>query len=400
MKRTWGLGEMTEININLNSKYGTLVFNSVEDVGVFLDSVLEFWGWLNVPPAQGNISSVWNTITNNINEIRTYWTRARSNESQIDALVASLYKAFERNKIPLPNSDVAQFIENLRQESPLSAIAALAIWMNIQGVNWGNYDHVKGAMLIVAFDSNFAPETASAVRDSLSNLSNEYSTTIQKLKDEVHDHRVEWSQEREKSQTSVIESIRKSERISRKLRRKKIEQANSAIKRINDTNSLYREQMRIKAPVEYWKEKARTHLNNANSYKYGLLWFSVPASIVLLGVLSIIARLAISTATTEKPPAVYLVLVTIGIVATTIAFWAARIFTRLFLSEHHLAIDAEERAVMAETYLALTATDAATEADRAIVLSTLFRPTADGIVKDDGAPDLSPASLLSKFGAR
>lgn len=272
--------------------------------------------------------------------------------------------------------------------------------MNIQGVNWGNYDHVKGAMLIVAFDSNFAPETASAVRDSLSNLSNEYSTTIQKLKDEVHDHRVEWSQEREKSQTSVIESIRKSERISRKLRRKKIEQANSAIKRINDTNSLYREQMRIKAPVEYWKEKARTHLNNANSYKYGLLWFSVPASIVLLGVLSIIARLAISTATTEKPPAVYLVLVTIGIVATTIAFWAARIFTRLFLSEHHLAIDAEERAVMAETYLALTATDAATEADRAIVLSTLFRPTADGIVKDDGAPDLSPASLLSKFGAR
>ncbi|MEJ6850707.1 DUF6161 domain-containing protein [Sinorhizobium fredii] len=101
-----------------------------------------------------------------------------------------------------------------------------------------------------------------------------------------------------------------------------------------------------------------------------------------------------------KPPAVYLILVTLGVVITTIVFWAGRILTRLFLSEHHLAIDAEERAVMAQTYLALTAEGQAGEKERDIVLTSLFRPTADGIVKDDAAPDLSPAALLARLGSR
>jgi hypothetical protein len=66
------------------------------------------------------------------------------------------------------------------------------------------------------------------------------------------------------------------------------------------------------------------------------------------------------------------------------------------MSEHHLAIDSEERAVMAKTYLALTKDKAADEKDRSIILTSLFRPTADGIVKDDAAPELSPGALISK----
>jgi hypothetical protein len=73
---------------------------------------------------------------------------------------------------------------------------------------------------------------------------------------------------------------------------------------------------------------------------------------------------------------------------------------RLFLSEHHLAINAEERATMALTYLALTADEKADEKERALVLASLFRPTADGIVKDDAAPDLAPGAILSKILAR
>ncbi|WP_425487836.1 DUF6161 domain-containing protein [Microvirga lupini] len=61
-----------------------------------------------------------------------------------------------------------------------------------------------------------------------------------------------------------------------------------------------------------------------------------------------------------------------------------------------MGIDAEERATMVKTYLALTEKHAADEKDRALVLASLFRPTTDGIVRDDGAPDMSPAALLSK----
>ncbi|WOI45625.1 DUF6161 domain-containing protein [Acidovorax sp. BLS4] len=70
---------------------------------------------------------------------------------------------------------------------------------------------------------------------------------------------------------------------------------------------------------------------------------------------------------------------------------------RLYLSAHHLRIDADERAVMVQAYLALTNEGKVTEAERVLVLGPLFRPTVDGIVKDDGAPDLSAASILSKL---
>lgn len=85
---------------------------------------------------------------------------------------------------------------------------------------------------------------------------------------------------------------------------------------------------------------------------------------------------------------------------TTGALWATRIMSRIYMSEHHLAVDAGERATMATTYLALTNTRSADEKDRAVVLAALFRPTADGIVKDDPPPLLTPASFLAGWASR
>jgi Family of unknown function (DUF6161) len=87
-------------------------------------------------------------------------------------------------------------------------------------------------------------------------------------------------------------------------------------------------------------------------------------------------------------------------VLSTVAFWIGRLLTKLYLSEHHLRNDAEERATMTTTYLALTSEGAAADADRHIVLSAIFRATPDGIVKDDGPSDASVQGLLSKLLVR
>jgi hypothetical protein len=70
---------------------------------------------------------------------------------------------------------------------------------------------------------------------------------------------------------------------------------------------------------------------------------------------------------------------------------------RLWLSAHHLVIDAQERVVMIETYLALIKEGQLDEKERALVLTPLFRSSSDGIVKDEGAPDLSAAAFFSRF---
>lgn len=71
-------------------------------------------------------------------------------------------------------------------------------------------------------------------------------------------------------------------------------------------------------------------------------------------------------------------------------FWAERILVRLMLSHLHLADDANERIVMVETYFAILATNAEKTGeagmDLGIMLQTLFRPAATGIIKDEGVP--------------
>ena len=77
------------------------------------------------------------------------------------------------------------------------------------------------------------------------------------------------------------------------------------------------------------------------------------------------------------------VLVLVGV----LGIWVVRLVIRMWLSHAHLATDADERVTMVQTYLALLEDGKMTkDEDRALVLTPLFRPAADGLVKDEGLP--------------
>ena len=76
--------------------------------------------------------------------------------------------------------------------------------------------------------------------------------------------------------------------------------------------------------------------------------------------------------------------------------WFLRLQIKIFLSERHLALDARERRAFAETYLALLKGGHATTEHETVILQSLFRPTQDGIIKDDIGFDMSAAGILSK----
>jgi uncharacterized membrane protein YidH (DUF202 family) len=178
------------------------------------------------------------------------------------------------------------------------------------------------------------------------------------------------------------------------------QKTNAAIDEINQTRITFEEFMRLKAPVQYWHDKAKNHQESRAYLAKVLVVFSVVATVALGLGLYQLAEHALKIAAAQTSTHSYLLFAALGVVGTTIVFWIARILTRLFLSQHHLAIDSEERAIMVQTYLALTANNLATADERAIVLGSLFRPTADGIVKDDAAPDLGPSAILSRLVQR
>ena len=85
----------------------------------------------------------------------------------------------------------------------------------------------------------------------------------------------------------------------------------------------------------------------------------------------------------------------------TLALWFARIQMKEYLSERHLALDARERRAFAQAYIGLinegdSVTDEARD-QRALVYAALFRPSSDGIIKEDSGIDPSLTAALSKL---
>ncbi len=86
------------------------------------------------------------------------------------------------------------------------------------------------------------------------------------------------------------------------------------------------------------------------------------------------------------------------ILLATLSFWFIRLLVRIFLSNLHLENDAAERVTMAKTYLALIRDGSLPNGDNiSTVLAALFRPTGDGIVKDEGVPP-SALEWFTKLG--
>lgn len=166
--------------------------------------------------------------------------------------------------------------------------------------------------------------------------------------------------------------------------RKTHEEAFAAIRK------TYNEEMALRGPVNYWKEKIETHSKSAR--KFG--W--VVAALLVLGPLGLggLAFLLFGDLSSGIAPPTWELAVFFGILLFLV--WSTRLAVRNYLSHLHLQSDAQERVVMVKTYLALAeGGNVQTKDDRQIILHSLFRPATDGLVKDEGVP-LSLADLLTR----
>ncbi len=176
-----------------------------------------------------------------------------------------------------------------------------------------------------------------------------------------------------------------------------LDDAQKAVADIRSVENAYRESMKLQAPVEYWTTKAASHRVKEERATWRLRIFFPAALMTIIVAFSASAYLVLSVASDLRVPSALYVVLSGGLaVVVTMTFWIGRLFTKLYLSEHHLRNDAEERAVMTTTYLALTRESAAEETDRHIVLTALFRSSPDGIVKDDGPADLTIQAMVAR----
>jgi Family of unknown function (DUF6161) len=145
---------------------------------------------------------------------------------------------------------------------------------------------------------------------------------------------------------------------------------------------VYDKDLALQAPRKYWTRQLKSHRSAARRGKCWLLG-GAAVTVIVVGVwLKLMWWVADSTKIADIPLSIWLItgaLVGIG-------FWVVRLLSRLYLSSEHLSRDAEERVTMIETYLALKKGNHVSNEDLRFVLAALFRPTEDGLVKDDGLP--------------
>lgn len=148
-------------------------------------------------------------------------------------------------------------------------------------------------------------------------------------------------------------------------------------KKMEDLERAFEQKTATKAPVKYFKTKARNH--------------SVVAGVLALLTLIVgwkFASYAYSQAgelLKESPPSA--AKIAVAVLLATLGFWLLRILVRSLLGQMHLATDCRSRAMLLETYIALLKDgQSVKDEDRKIILGVLFRPMAAGLIRDDAAP--------------
>ncbi|MCC7407470.1 MAG: hypothetical protein IT442_05325 [Phycisphaeraceae bacterium] len=171
---------------------------------------------------------------------------------------------------------------------------------------------------------------------------------------------------------------------------------NKCVDKLATTLSNFHEHMTLSAPARYWMNKRKHH--KRQSWLWGIFFFSlllagafstIQLSFYVLGmhelVLDTVKQLLNGmTPTTQPSGNVWLErIATVGVVFTFLA-WSLRVISRVWLSNLHMASDADERVTMIHTYLAMLKRKAAIEeAHRTLVLNAVFRPGSTGLVKTD-----------------
>lgn len=390
---------MTDTEFEMTVEFGVdgtkQKFNSLGELKDFLQSESENWQWINdadnstFQHLRGQIPARINNIIRTINQYEQ-----DNNPSRYDAIEPSVRQVYLTSKMPTSRSKLGQFILDYSEEDKDLAAAILSAQLEFPIQNPNQWSAVKGRTLLVLFEEPFLDRDLEAVQKSLAKLSSQHSVELEQLKTEQKRLVGEAEKQIEDNKAASEEDLKNRSEEWAML----AEKIALSIKEVKDVKRQFQEFMGLKAPVEYWSKKAEEHKQRSKANLERLSTFAIAGGGGLIVVLATMVIIAWNLSASNPPLPVYLTLVTVSVAVTTGVIWAARVFVRNYLSEQHLYIDAEERATMIQTHLALIEGGNNDPEERKILLQSIFRPTADGMVRDDAAPTFPGANLLNNSG--
>lgn len=381
--------------LDLGANGGVFAPTDAAAMVAWLQTELYFWAWIREVNPNGNFKSALDNAMAPLKQAENRAVEAKGYEIPLnESAVADRAKEVEHlvrvalleHKWPQSSTPLAKATERLRQEDPLAAVAYLYVFVPAtQGYPFDARDSsswrgfVQG--LMQRYDlAGVGTLELEAQRSALEQLREKHEQVLGAKQDSIEQLHRDFAR-----LVADIDTRRNAQQheFAEVLATAKNQHDQSFIKHKEEMEALrrtFKEAMTLRAPVEYWQTKATSHGERANAW---MKWTF--GSMVVLGLLlGGLAAWVFLTLHDDKPDAWKVaVLVLVGVLGV----WAVRLIVRMYLSHQHLATDSEERVTMIKTYLALLEGDKMpSDDDRKLVLTPLFRPATDGIVKDEGLP--------------
>lgn len=144
----------------------------------------------------------------------------------------------------------------------------------------------------------------------------------------------------------------------------------------------FREELGLIESYKYWDEKKTSHEDRRSTY-LGLMMVWLALAVITIYQVNLDFRSGVLNADSVYDLIPFLP----GNIIIVITFvWGFRVLIKLALSENHLITRSEEKRVLIQTYVALTKEGKAEKEERQIILSSVFAPSQDGVLVEDGMP--------------
>lgn len=363
----------------------------------YLRKEASHWDWLggeqtNPSGAGQNIRSQWSSMLQAANERKNRGSSLNEAQQIISDLLSG--------NLPHHESETGALILDIRSEVGEAEAAWAAAFLTSRV----SLEHVRspvalrGVMLTAFPDIREASSLEKRLRQERANYRSSLKSAMASVEDFQSQSEADWRNILDRARGIGIRSLRRNRKKWVESGRLWRAQADDAVAEIRNTENTFSQFMQLRAPVDYWTGKGSEHQTEKTKAYENLRNYFIGLIIVLLIAFVGAGFLVASIHNAANEPVALYVLISAGLaILSTIGFWIGRLLTKLYLSQNHLKTDAEERATMIKTYLALTEKGAASDADKQIILGSIFRPTADGIVKDEGPPDLALQSIAARM---
>lgn len=393
--------ETTTVKVKFTHTGDELHFSSFDEIQAWLEDEVDAWSWLNEQPLSlfGQELTAIERLESFFRELRTFIHNAKANSSPVEMAI----QWFANNTAHLVASKSVTGIRVLDVKGALGKAAGASAYAFAAG--YLAFSQITTDIQFRSVLEYCFPKSADLadVRDRLATERLNFARTLRTLMKSINEQDLErqtrdddWLKARDERLIELVHGLWTTWEARALAWKTRLEEAESSIRNVE---KQFKEYMELQAPVEYWKKQAGKHRCSSRIFAVLLVvYFGLAIWGLKEAYFSVGEGLFKSISDADNVGKNILLYYATGglLVLTTLVFWIGRILSRMYLSEQHLATDANQRAVMTKTYLALIPHSNDDKNSREIILTALFRATSDGVVKDEGG-DTNLAMLLSRM---